>query len=165
LWGFTSTTRGKEDKHMHDEKVSTEVLLQRLFKASGAGDFFRQFDELTDFVPFPAYLKRLCAKRNVTPAFVIKKADIERSFGHQLFNGRRSPSRDKALQLAFGFGMNYDETQNLLKMSRKSLLYPKVKRDAAIIYALVNGFDVTAAQATLYELNLPLLGKEERKYE
>ena len=61
--------------------------------------------------------------------------------------------------------MDYDETQDLLKIARKSPLYPKVKRDAVIIFALTRGLGIMDIQATLDELFLPLLGKEERNYE
>jgi transcriptional regulator with XRE-family HTH domain len=79
-------------------------------------------------VPFHAYINRLCAEKDVLPAYIIKKSGIERTFGHQIFNGKRNPSRDKIILLAFGFDMDYDETQALLKSARKSALYPKIER-------------------------------------
>jgi len=39
-------------------------------------------------------------------------------------------------------------------------LYPKIKRDAIIIFALKNGFDIVAVQSALFELSLPILGEE-----
>jgi hypothetical protein len=115
-----------------------------------------------EYIPFGARITDLCVSKNVKPGRVINKSGIERTYGHQLFNGRRKPSRDKVLQLAFGFEMNYGEAQELLKAARKSALYPRVKRDAVIIYALNRGLGVYDVQATLRDLNLPLLGKEDR---
>jgi len=150
---------------MRSEQISTSSLLQRLFKTNHLGRFIRHYEKQLDSVTFSEYINQLCAYRGVAPAQIIKKSNIERTFGHQLFNGRRTPSRDKVIQLAFGFEMDYDETQALLKTACKSPLYPKVKRDAVVIYALKRGFGIMEVQATLDELSLPLLGKDERKYD
>jgi len=111
-------------------------------------------------VSFLAYITDLCTQKNILPAHVIEKSGIERTFGHQLFNGRRNPLRDKVIQLAVGFGMDYKETQDLLKIARKSVLYPKLKRDAVVIYAVENNLSIFDIQATLSELSLPLMGEE-----
>lgn len=147
---------------MRDENISTSELLQRLFKTSSISRFIRHYDKQMTNAPFNEYLTSLCLIKGVVAEHVINKSRIERTYGHQLFNGRRKPSRDKVIQLAFGFGMNFDETQTLLKTARKSALYPKLKRDAVIIYALKHGLNIDDVQETLHDLDLPLLGKEER---
>jgi hypothetical protein len=89
---------------------------------------------------------------------VIKRANIESSYGHRLFRGSRNPSRDTVLQLAFGFGMDTAEAQQLLKIARHAALHPKVKRDAIIAFCLENGRTVIEAQNYLYDNDMPLLG-------
>jgi hypothetical protein len=145
-----------------DEKISTSGLLQRLFKTASISRFIRHFEGDMTHIPFDVHLTNICRDKDTVPEQVIKKSGIERTYGHQLFNGRRKPSRDKVIQLAFGFSMNYEETQELLKMARKSDLYPKLKRDAVIIYALTRQLGVSTVQDTLFELGLPILGKEDR---
>ena len=93
---------------------------------------------------------------------MIRTSGIDRTYGHQLFSGLRQPSRDKVIQLAFGFSMSVDEAQELLKIAGKSPLYPKLRRDAAIMYCLNNGISFCDAQAVLQELSLPLIGREGR---
>ena len=146
------------------QKTETEALLQKLLQTSSIGRFFTHFEGVETFPSFAQYISNLSAEKNVSPAAIIKKADIERTYGHQLFNGTKSPSRDKVLMLAFGFGMDYESTQKLLAIARKSALHPKVKRDAVVIFALTKGLGINAVQATLYDLGLPILGKE-RCYE
>ena len=143
-----------------EEKISTSTLLSKLFKTRNIGRFMEHYCSQMESQPFSTYLGRLCEQRGVLPAHVIQRSGIERTFGHQLFNGRRTPSRDKVIQLAFGFGMDYDETQALLKNARKSALYPKIRRDAVIIYALLQNLSVIDLQDTLSELSLPVLGEE-----
>jgi len=136
--------------------------LKRLFKTINIKNFVKNYKEKTNTVPFHKYITSLCETTETIPAHIIKKSGIERTFGHQLFNGTRKPSRDKVIMLAFGFGLDYKKTQELLKISQKRQLHPKIMRDAVIIYALNNGLPVVDAQITLGELELPLLGKEER---
>ena len=150
---------------MRQEKISTDNLLQKLFKTKHIIKFMKNFDKQSDYVSFAVLINQLCAERNITPSLVIKNSTIERTYGHQLFSGKRTPSRDTIIRLAFGFGMDYDETQALLKTARKSQLYVKVKRDAVIIFALKRSLSIMQTQATLEELSLPLLGKDERTYE
>lgn len=108
-------------------------------------------------------LQRLCFEKKVELAQVIRRSGIDRTYGYQLFNGRRLPSRDKLIQLGFGFPLVLSELQLLLRMAGKSQLYPKIKRDAAIIYGLNNNYTVTQMQELLEELKLPLLDKYNEK--
>ena len=146
---------------MFDEKLRTSTLLQRLFQTSSIDRFIRRYNEDMETVPlFHDYISDLCNKKNIPPERIIKKADIARTYGHQLFSGVRKPTRDRAIQLAFGFEMNYEEAQELLKIARKSTLYPRIKRDAIIIYALKNGYDIVTVQSALFDISLPILGEE-----
>ena len=109
---------------------------------------------------FSAYITALCAGRGLVPQRVITKADLENSYGHQLFKGSRKPSRDTVIKLAFGFDADLELTQEMLKYSRTVPLYPRVKRDAVLIYCLKHRLSLLEAQALLQELEMPLLGGE-----
>ena len=95
----------------------------------------------------------------MTTGDVIRQAQIERTYGYQIFNGTRMPSREKLLQLAFGFGRTFEETQELLKKSGKGGLYSKIKRDAACIFALSHRMHMQEVQELLASIGLPLLGE------
>ena len=104
------------------------------------------------------YLTKLCQDKDVVPSKVIKKAQIDRTYGYQIFNGTRTPSRDKIIMLAFGFSLSLEETQKLLKVAQKSVLYPKIKRDAVCIFAISKHMNVMQLQELLSSVDLPLLG-------
>ena len=91
---------------------------------------------------------------------VIKRAGIDRTYGHQLFSGRRKPSRDKVIQLAFGFELGVEGIQRLLKVARKPSLYTKLKRDAVVIYCLAQDMGIAEAQNVLADFELTALGVE-----
>lgn len=143
--------------------AGTSTLLRRLLKATDLRSFLTENERSLTVPTFPAYLDALCRERSLVREHVILRAGIERSFGHQLFRGARKPSRDNVLRLAFGFGLTVDETQTLLRLARKALLYPKIPRDAAILYSLSQGDTIVEAQASLCDLGLSILGGE--KYE
>ena len=57
---------------------------------------------------------------------------------HQVFSGRRTPSRDRLVSLCVGLGASLEELQQILKQAGYAQLYPKVRRDAIIIYGLLH---------------------------
>ena len=93
------------------------------------------------------------------PERIIISAQIDRTYGHQLFNGTRKPSRDKVLQLAIAMKLSLNETQHLLQAAGKSALYPRLKRDAVVIYCLKNELDMMETQEILSKAGLSLLGE------
>lgn len=139
-------------------KLNTNTLMSRIIKGKDIKKVLEnnagEFEELT----VSDYLNTLCSKYEKVPEHVIKKAQLDRTYGHQIFNGTRLPSRDKLIQLAFGFEIPLEETQKLLRVSGKSALYPKVKRDAVCIYAITHNLSVMEVQELLAGMELPILG-------
>ena len=103
-------------------------------------------------------LNALFQKRNISKAALAKQSGMSEVYLHQVFAGRRSPSRNRLICLCFGLSATLEETQELLKQCALAQLYPKNKRDAIIMYGLVNGislFDVndklfSEGEETLY---------------
>lgn len=141
-----------------NKPVKTSVLLQRLFKAANLGEFFEKNADHLVTVSFAQYISRLCEELEQVPEQVIKQSAIERTYGHQLFNGTRKPSRDKVIQLIFGLGLDVENAQKLLMIADKSRLYPRIKRDAAILYCIKHHIGIVDTQNMLYDLGEPLLG-------
>lgn len=137
----------------------TDALLKNILSAKDFNEVLSANSEAFVEKSISEYLQDLCRKRGMIPEQVIKKSQIDRTYGHQIFNGTRLPSRDKLLMLSFGFELSLDETQELLKTAGKSILYPKVKRDAAIIYGISHQMNIMDVQYLLTSVNLPLLGE------
>lgn len=144
-------------------KTSTSRFFHLLFKAPNLEQFIKNNAGEMQLPSFNEYITELCKKQGDVAERIIKRANIERSFGHQIFKGVRNPSRDTVLQLAFGFKADINMTQELLKHARMSILYPRIKRDTAIIYCLHHHFTIVETQQVLHELGLPLLGNGEIK--
>lgn len=138
--------------------ISTRELWARLFRAPTIDGYFAENSGSCELPSFPEYIKELCNTRGEKPEQIIKRSNVERTFGHRLFTGERNPSRDTVLQLAFGFRLTTDEAQLLLKAAQVMALHPKVKRDAIVAFCLHNGKTLIEAQQILYDNNLPLIG-------
>ncbi len=138
--------------------LPTSVLWEQIFKASSVDEFYSQHENEIGLPSFSEYISSLCKQRNEVPERIIKRANIERAFGHAIFRGDRNPSRNTVLQIAFGFDADVDLTQSLLKHAGHSALYPRVQRDAVISYCLFHHMSFMDTQHILLELNLPLMG-------
>ena len=125
--------------------------------------FMEQFyDSSAQEPPFAAYADQLCNRLGKKRWQVIARAGIDRTYGYQLFNGTRRPSRDKAIQLAFGMDMNLLETQELLRAAEKSTLDRSKKRDAVFLFCLERRKNIYEAQQLLEMLALAPLELLER---
>ena len=119
---------------------TTGDLLKTLLRA----DEYSQFQELKDngVVSLEEHLDALLDQKETSRAEVIYRAGLDTVYGYQIFNGTRKPSRDKLLQLAFGFPLTYKETLTLLRIAGVGSLYVRRRRDSIIIFALNKGFSL-----------------------
>lgn len=136
-------------------KKTTEELLNILKSKRSYDDFLKeQIDELY-FASISEYLEILLAQKALKKSDVITKANLDKSYAYQIFNGNKTnPSRDKLIMLAFGMELNLDETRKLLKISNVSDLYIRNPRDAARIFCIENKLDLIRTNEKLDELCL-----------
>lgn len=103
--------------------------------------------------PSPAeYLRELMQARELNVRGMVRRCDLDRSYCYQLLNGTRIPSRELILRLALELCFTEAETQRLLKLSQRPVLYPRNRRDAAVFYGLSHGLGVNQVNALLREL-------------
>jgi len=140
------------------KSITTAELWAKLFKSASMEGYLTGSDGIQVLPDFCEYISALLKDKNEKAETVIKRGGLESSFGHKLFSGTRNPSRDTVLQLAFGFELDADETQQLLKIARATALHPRVKRDAVIAYCLQHQKTFMETQELLYDNHLPLIG-------
>lgn len=99
-----------------------------------------------------AYLGELLRIRRLTVQDVVVGCNLDRSYGYQLFNGTRRPTRNFLLRLALLLRLSEHETQRLLKIAGRQPLYARNRRDAAMLYALIHHLTEEEAQELLSEL-------------
>ena len=79
-------------------------------------------------------------------------ADVSKSYGYQSLRGERVPGRDILLRTALALGLSLKETQRLLAVGGCGALYPRVRRDAAVIFALNQKMSLLQAEELLSSL-------------
>ena len=79
-------------------------------------------------------------------------ADVSKSYGYQILRGERVPGRDLLLRTALSLGLSLKETQRLLAVGGCGALYPRVRRDAAVIFALNQKMTLLQAEELLSSL-------------
>lgn len=105
----------------------------------------------------PELLTELYEKKSITKADLARKAGMSVVYLHQVFSGRRKPSRDRLLCLCIGLEATLEETQRLLLQSVYAQLYPKIKRDAIISYGIVHHMGLEQINDKLYTENEEVL--------
>ena len=98
-------------------------------------------------------LTELYEKKSISKAELARRAGISEVYLHQVFSGRRNPSRDRLLCICIGLGATLDEIQALLKRVSYAQIYPKIKRDAIISFGVVHHMDLNAINDKLFAEN------------
>lgn len=93
-------------------------------------------DESFQDVEISKYLSELLNEHKLQAKDVIVKLNMERSYTYQILNGRRNPTRNFLIRIAFLCGLNVDETQRLLTAGKRPILYPRNRFDAAVLYCI-----------------------------
>ena len=136
------------------EKKNTDGLQQELMDSPDLEQFLSQNQEQFVNKSVSELLNHLFEKKYISKAALAKQSGMSEIYLHQIFAGRRNPSRNRLLCLCYGLGASVEETQELLKLCGMAQLYPKLKRDAIIYYGLLHGL-------SLFEINDQLFDKNE----
>ena len=109
-------------------ELKTEELTE-ILKQTTDIDVFLDDNELLPNVSLAEYINELVE--------VARKAHMSSSYLYKLGEGKRkSPTRNKALQICFGLGLDIDESNELLKLAGVGVLYSKIARDSIIMFCL-----------------------------
>ena len=128
---------------------STQELEHRI-RESGTAELLRGSD--FDAPALSTYLGELLSRRGLTVQDVILRCNLDRSYGYQLFNGTRRPTRDFLLRLALLLRLPEGEAQRLLKLAGRPVLYARNRRDAAVLYGLTHGLTAEETEHLLSSL-------------
>lgn len=144
---------------MNKNKKTTEELMATILQSKK--DLKQLIEELKDEqlpVNLQEYLAQLLQEKNLTPAQAIKQSGLSANYAHQIFNGRKTNvSRNKLLALAFGMQMSLEETQKMLKIAKQPVLYPRIRFDLIVIFALKEHWALIDTNELLEDLQEPLL--------
>lgn len=91
--------------------------------------------ELTD------ELQKYINEKKVSKADIIRKLNVDRNHGYQMFNGTRVPTRNCLIQISLILKLDTDQISNLLRIAGKPPLYVRNIVDARVFYAVKHDMD------------------------
>ena len=138
-------------------KKNTDDLRQEIQSSSDLDQFLTENQEAFRSDTVASQLSALCKKKQISKASLAKQSCMSEVYLHQIFSGRRNPSRNRLICLCFGLQTTLEEAQTLLRLCGQAQLYPKDKRDAIIQHALLHGTELVELNQTLFTHNLETL--------
>ena len=81
-------------------------------------------------------IEKYMSEKNVQRSDLIRRLNLERTYGYQILNGTRVPTRIHIIKIGIVLGLPFEEIQRLLKIGGKEVLYARNITDARAIYAI-----------------------------
>ncbi len=139
-------------------KIKTDKLENQLSEINNFSDFLeKNSDALIAEANIADYLEHLLEKTGCKKSQIIKRTNLNRAYVYQIFEGKKTPSRDKLIAIAIGMKLEFEEIQNLLKYAGQRPLYARDTRDAAIIFSVHHRHSFDEMNGSLYEQHLKII--------
>lgn len=147
---------------MKDKKsLETKDLFQLLSESKHMDEFLQKNEDELLVINLHTHLYKLLEEAGFTIPLIVEQACISKSLAYQIFNGQRAPNRNVLIRISIVLRLELEETQRLLRIAKKGELYPRIQRDAAIIFCIQHGLTLSDANELLEDLNEAILLKEE----
>ena len=132
------------------ERKNTDQLQQELMTGNDLSRVLSDNDASFQQHDLQETLQALFERRSISKTMLAKQSGISEVYLHQVFSGRRTPSRNRLLCLCFGLEATVDETQELLRHARD-------RRDAILIFGLSHNMTLAQVNDKLYDENVDTL--------
>ena len=140
--------------------VSTSKLLT-MIREAGTFEEAVSYHQTSNDPLFNDVLYKMIQERGLTPKDIIITSGIDRSYFYHILSGVKMPGRNMVLRIGFCLHVNLNEMNHLLTLAGTNSLYPKIRRDAALIYAIQHKFTMEQANDLLLsEREEPLFWKQ-----
>lgn len=143
------------------KNLQTRELINALKETKHIDEFLQDHESELNQVELHTYLYELTDRAGLTIPQLMVKASIAKSLAYQIFNGQRMPNRNLIIRIALALKLDLEVTQRLLRIAKKGELYPRVQRDAAIIFCIQHGYSLIDTNELLENLGEAILLKED----
>lgn len=110
---------------------------EEIIKANPAPEFYELIDQLFQ-------------KRNIKRADLIRHLNFDRTYGHQILNGTRIPTKRQIILIGLYMSVSVEELQQLLRICGRESLYVRNIEDAKVMFALEHGYSYERAIEFIY---------------
>lgn len=126
-------TSGIEKRLEQDEKFDEELIKENIRP------------ELSD------YLNTVMNRAGISRAELIFTLGLDRSYGYQILNGTRVPTRECLIRIGLLLGLSVEDLQRMLNIAERPSLYVKNIFDAKVFYAIKHKMSYETAIAFIWE--------------
>ena len=133
------------------DSKSTDDLKQELMSDSDIDSYIKENESYFVDRSVTEMLTGFYERRNMTKSQLAQRSCMSEIYLHQIFSGRRKPSRDKLLCLCVGMDLSIEDTQRLLKEASFAQLYPRIRREAIIYHGIVHHTPLNEINDKLFE--------------
>lgn len=139
----------RADKHNTQDRLDTVRMSEQL----RGDDFPTNWDSYLNS-DIKIFFEELLEETGLKKSEVIRDANLSRTYGYQIMEGRRQGKRDYYLLIAIAMSLDLKTTQRMLAVAKCGPLHPLIKRDAAIIFAINHGYDNIETYEFMNQLEL-----------
>lgn len=133
------------------DNKSTDDLKQELMSDPDIDSYIRKNESCFVSHSVTELLTEFYERRNMTKSQLARKSNMSEVYLHQVFAGRRKPSRNKILCMCIGMELSIEDTQRLLKEAAYAQLYPRIRREAIIYHGIVHHTPLDEINDKLFE--------------
>lgn len=131
------------------EAFSADILLRDLTQTDDLTACLRRYNSRFWKETVGQALRALHGTRSLSKAELARRSGVSSVYLHQVFAGRRTPSRDRLLSLCIGLNATLVEAQYLLHLAVCAPLCALRRRDAVLIYALSHQLTLSQTEDAL----------------
>ncbi|CEK29457.1 Helix-turn-helix domain [[Clostridium] sordellii] len=140
-----------------NETVELMSILKNIDDESYLDEFVKITSTNFSDLSLPSFFQNICKEKGISKSDLIKNAEIDRTYGYQILNGTKKPSRDKLLKLCISASLDIEESNKALKLGNVGQLYPKNPRDSIIIFGINKKLNLFQIDELLFNRNFDTL--------
>ncbi|MDU1456020.1 MAG: helix-turn-helix transcriptional regulator [Paeniclostridium sordellii] len=140
-----------------NETVELMSILKNIDDESYLDEFVKITSTNFSDLSLPNFFQNICKEKGISKSDLIKNAEIDRTYGYQILNGTKKPSRDKLLKLCISASLDIEESNKALKLGNVGQLYPKNPRDSIIIFGINKKLNLFQIDELLFNHNFDTL--------
>lgn len=99
---------------------------------------------------FREFIDTLLKERNLKRSELIMRLNLDRTYGYQILNGMRTPTKRHIILIGLFLGVNLDQMQTMLRICGRESLYIRNIEDARVMYALEHNYPYEKAIDFIY---------------
>lgn len=130
-------------------KKTVELLKELKFKNTDIQKYIETNPDSFIEINLKDFWTNIVEHSGMTKSDIINKSDFSYVYFYDVIAGKKIPTSDKIIRLVLAMHLTLDQCQTALRYCGKSQLYPRIKRDSIIIFAITHNYTVLQTQELL----------------